>query len=257
MTPYEGEAAPGSGAAEAGRRLDGGRPIRPSPASPPAGSAQPGGPVGAPHSLLDRIVIVPQQGSFVFRGETYAYFHHPYNHTWAIERAVEVPMVRRLVERASPHATLEVGNVLGHYFPRHHDVVDRFETGDGVVNQDVIEYRPDKRYELIVSISTLEHVGWDDHPRDPNKVLQAVRHLASLLTPTGTLLFTAAVGYSPFLDELAETGEPAEVAYRCMKRVSSDNRWVEATWNEVRGSKYDFPYPGANGLLIGTLHRSP
>ena len=35
------------------------------------------------------------------------------------------------------------------------------------------------KYDLIVTISTLEHVGWDEEPRDPSKVLRAIENLKS------------------------------------------------------------------------------
>lgn len=89
---------------------------------------------------------------------------------------------------------LEVGNVLSHYFPVNHDIVDKYEKADGVINQDVIDFYPSKRYDLIISISTLEHVGWDenlrDHKilRDPMKVLHAIENLKRLLAPEGKWL---------------------------------------------------------------------
>jgi hypothetical protein len=39
---------------------------------------------------------------------------------------------------------LEVGNVLSHYFPVHHDVLDKYEKAKGVINEDVVEFSPAK-----------------------------------------------------------------------------------------------------------------
>ena len=59
----------------------------------------------------------------------------------------------------------EVGSVLSHYFPINHDVLDKYEKGHGVINQDVVDFKPHNKYDLIVSISTLEHVGFDDNTK--------------------------------------------------------------------------------------------
>jgi len=85
---------------------------------------------------------------------------------------------------------LEVGNVLAHYYPHQHDVLDKYEQAPGVMNGDVVDFRPGKLYDLIVSISTLEHVGWDEEPRDPLKFLRGVEHLTTLLAPGGRMLVT-------------------------------------------------------------------
>lgn len=69
---------------------------------------------------------------------------------------------------------LEVGNVLSHYFPIHHDIVDKYEVCPGVINQDIADFLPQEKYDLILSISTVEHVGWDEQPQEPTKLLQVI-----------------------------------------------------------------------------------
>src|SRR3990172_4116095 len=98
--------------------------------------------------------------TFVFRDKTYHYFYHTYNPTWRNERCVETPIIWSIVKRSKEANILEVGNVLSHYFDTNHDVLDKYERAPGVINEDVVEFKSNKRYDLIVSISTLEHVGW-------------------------------------------------------------------------------------------------
>jgi hypothetical protein len=57
-----------------------------------------------------------------------------------------------------------------------------------------------------VSISTVEHIGWDERPRQPDKVLGAVDHVCVLLAPRGRFLVTAPLAYNSVLDE-AVTGQ--------------------------------------------------
>ncbi len=50
--------------------------------------------------------------------------------------------------------------------------------------KDIVEFVPQDKYDLIISISTLEHVGWDEQPQKPGKLLQAIDHLrATCLAP--------------------------------------------------------------------------
>jgi hypothetical protein len=38
-------------------------------------------------------------------------------------------------------------------------VLDKYEQAPGVINEDVVSFSPPQKYDLIVSVSTLEHVG--------------------------------------------------------------------------------------------------
>ena len=65
--------------------------------------------------------------AFSMNGQEYPYFVHPYNRTWANERAVEIPVVRSFLEESQGKRVLEVGNVLSHYGPVTHQVLDKYE----------------------------------------------------------------------------------------------------------------------------------
>jgi len=55
----------------------------------------------------------------------------------------------------------------------------------------------------IVSISTIEHVGWDETPRDPKKIPLALENLATkCLAPGGEIVVTLPIGYNTYLDKL-------------------------------------------------------
>jgi SAM-dependent methyltransferase len=179
-----------------------------------------------------------KRGTFRFQGKTYPYFYRRYNRTLDNERIVEVPIVWDEVKRHAPARVLEVGNVLTHYFPIKHEVVDKYEQASGVIHADVVDYEPGRRYDLIATISTLEHVGWDEEPRDPEKFLRAVEHLATLLAPGGTLLVTLPLGYNPEVDRFLADGRVPFTSVGYLKRDSRDNVWHEASWSEVAGTAY-------------------
>lgn len=139
---------------------------------------------------------------FSFAGERYRYFRHPYNVTWSNERSVEVPLARALVRRHAGRRILEVGDVLWNYGPITHDVVDKYERRPGIINADVVDFRPDERYDLIVSISTLEHVGWDEEePHEPERSISAFENLKNnCLARGGTLMITVPLGWNSDMD---------------------------------------------------------
>src|SRR5213592_3545492 len=144
---------------------------------------------------------------FVVEGREYTYFWHPVESTWRSERAVEVPVGLAELGKANPQLTLEVGNVLRKYTSPQatHAVVDKFERAPGVINADALTYSGGP-YDLIVSISTLEHIGYDEDPRDPSKAARAIRNLRRLLSPGGRMLATIPVGYNRDLDDALRDG---------------------------------------------------
>ena len=190
-------------------------------------------------------------------GVEHRYFFHVYNRTWLNERAVELPVVWRYVQECPAGRILEVGNVLSHYFRVRHDILDKYEQAPGVVNEDVVSYRPEQPYDLIVSISTLEHVGWDEEPREEEKVGQALDHLRSLLAPGGRMVITVPLGHNDHLDRLIREKRCGFDRMLFLKRTSADNRWTETSWEEVKDARYGSPYRAANGLVIGIVETDP
>ena len=192
---------------------------------------------------------------FVLDGRTYEYLWDPAEETWRAERAVEIPIGLAALTAADPARTLEVGNVLRKFSTSTHAVIDKYERADGVVNADALEWIGGP-YELIVSISTLEHVGYDEQPRDALKAVRAIEHLRRLLAPGGTMLATIPLGYNRDLDDALRDGSVgAHLAYLARR---SELRWeqVEAAdpgWPWASGAAvYGWPWPGANVLAIAT-----
>ena len=191
----------------------------------------------------------------MFEGETYRYFCRWYNTTWLNERAVETPVVWKLVNKQEGKNILEIGNVLSHYFPVKHDIVDKYENAKGVINQDVVEFQPNRKYDLIVSISTLEHVGWDEKPRDPTKILKAFERLQALLSQKGRMIVTLPIGFNSDLDNLLKFNKIRFTRQFCFRRISKSNIWREVKWGDLRTLKNEEPFHQANGLVIGILEK--
>ena len=192
--------------------------------------------------------------TFEFQGTTYNYFFHAYCTTWRNERTVAVPIIWNLVRRFEEQnkKILEVGNVLSYYFKVNHDILDKYEIMDGVINEDVIDFKPAKQYDLIVSIVTLEHVGWSESPKDPAKVIRAFENLKSLLSPGGQLVVVMGLGLNDQFDKSLRGKKIEFTDQRFMKHLKG-YEWQEATLEDVKDVKYDRTVPTANAIVIGTL----
>lgn len=193
---------------------------------------------------------------FVYQGRVLPYFLHLYHSSYRNERAVEVSI---MLDALIPgQRVLEVGNVLNHYVVFPHDVVDKYERAPHVANQDVVDFQPaGKRYDLIISVSTLEHVGWDEQPRDPGKILRAVEQIRHLLAPVGRALFTVPLGWNSYLDDVIRRLAVGEnllgvSRHQFMLRMGL-TAWREATWSEVNNAKFGTPFWCANAIMIGEI----
>jgi len=188
--------------------------------------------------------------TFSFQGRQYRYFYHLRNTTWKNERTVEIPIVWETVRKYDDRKILEVGNVLFNYFTFSHDVVDKYEKGTGVVNKDIVDFHPAQKYDLIISISTLEHVGWDEPIKDPGKTLRTVNHLQSILGPGGEMVITVPLGHNSDMDRLLREEKMPFTNIYCMERTSRDNRWNEVSWESIRSKYRESPFPADNSLLL-------
>jgi SAM-dependent methyltransferase len=207
---------------------------------------------GAPWSLAGH------HGSFAFRGDRHAYLYHRYKRSWLTERAVEVPVVQAIVDRhaRTPGARiLEVGHVLGHYRRQSHLVIDKYEIAPGVLNRDVLEIDDLGAFDLIVAISTLEHVGYDERPRDPDGPRRAAHALRERLAPGGLLVITVPVGYNPAFDAALRSGAIATTDIAALRRVGGRTRWREIDPADVWSAPYDFLLYSAHGVLFAFIER--
>jgi len=195
---------------------------------------------------------IRRQNTFFIQGEPYHYFDTI--KTWHGERAVEIPIIMDKVRKYRGKNILEIGNVLSHHIRLQHDILDKYEKSTGVINDDVVNYRSEKKYDLIVSISTLEHVGWDENPRDDTKILRAIENLKTLIGfHGGMIVITLPVGYNPVLDQLLRDGTLHFSKQFNLLRISRGNEWKESNWEDVSVVKYNSPMPFANGLIIGII----
>lgn len=207
--------------------------------------------------LMSLVLKLKRKKIFYFKNQPHFYLHHVYNNAWRSERSVEVPIIFHLVQRAVGRNVLEVGNVLRNYYKGlTHDVLDKYERGEGIINEDVADFRPTRLYDLIVSISTMEHVGWDETPKDPEKIRKSLARLREYLTPGGQIIVTMPLGYNRNLDNDLREGRLRFDEQSFLKRVSAENDWREASHEEVKDAIYGHPFLFANAIIVGRLYKN-
>jgi hypothetical protein len=170
--------------------------------------------------------------TFVLNGSQYRYFYHRCNNTCETERCVEIPVAWAFLERCRACNVLEIGNVLNHYGRFQHTVVDKYQTAEGVLNIDVQDLAPGQKHDAIISISTLEHVGWDEEPFDPGKAICSIERLREMLNPSARMLFSFPIGHNARLDQAIVDGTLGCCELLGMKRVRR-NTWVELPVSEL------------------------
>jgi hypothetical protein len=217
--------------------------------------------LGEPIMRKMKALSIEKPGTFLFNNEEYQYFYHDYNNTWCNERSVEIPIINRIIDDADGEV-LEVGNVLPHYRPCNHTVVDKYEEAPGVTNEDIVSFDSSSKFALIVSISTFEHIGWDEKPRNRSKIKEAIRNVRRLLIKGGEAWLTMPYGQNEWLDESIVSGALDFDESYYMKRISLDNSWVQCTLDDVLKKSYINAiqwkpsldsYPYSNAIIIARI----
>lgn len=183
--------------------------------------------------------------SFSFGDSVYDYATFPRNEVYTSERTIELPIIEEEVKKYPSLCVLEIGNVLKQYYPwMKHSVVDKYETAEGVINTDIMEFGHERYYDLVVSISTVEHIGFDEPVHDSTKAIRAIEKIRSL---GKRCIITFPMGHNPYLDKAVPK---LNCKMRMMKRISEDNRWVEVPVEFSSEKKYNAPFKYGNWVLI-------
>lgn len=198
---------------------------------------------------------------FTFQGVQHGYFRQALNFSWRNERNVEIPIVLPYLRRAynANARVLEVGDTIRQYSEfKTHDILDKYEYREGVMNIDIIDFKPKEQYDLIVSVSTIEHIGWDlPDERDPEKIPEALGLIRKWLAPKGIAVITVPVGCNKDLDkrmrENMDSLHFSQVYY--LTRFSKDNQWRETTREEALSKVYGMPFDAANAIVVGIIEK--
>jgi hypothetical protein len=188
-----------------------------------------------------------------FRGDLLPYTFSRYNNSFRNERTVEISIAKWFLAKGSGRL-LEVGNVLMHYGHTGHTVLDKYEVIPGVLNDDIADFVPESPFDSVVAISTLEHVGWDETPREPAKVFRAIDNVKNCVgNPGGRVLVTMPIGHNKALDAGLRAGDVTFPEESWLVRRNRRNEWAEVERDEALSKEYGSPYTNANGLFVGMI----
>lgn len=226
--------------------------------------------------------IIKWPSSFTFKEKKLKYnFSNLYQGT---ERVVEIPVVVDFIKNLNidKKRILEVGNTLSQFQNLYSEIdiksrriVDKFEVADGVENLDIMTLPASEKYDIIFSISTMEHVGQEYRgpntpPRDLEAPLKAIVKIYDLLNIGGKALISVPFGkltdglfYIQFSKEylnllVHKYNIPREALNnfflkRTALQINNDNPkqvWIEAQENEFDDVYYNHPYTYANGIAF-------
>ena len=194
-----------------------------------------------------------QSDRFQFRGEQLPYTLARYNNSFLNERTVEISIARWFLAKSGDGRVLEVGNVLAHYGVTGQTVLDKYEIIPGVLNDDIVDFVPESPFDTVIAISTLEHVGWDEEPREPDKVFRAIENVKNCVGAGGRVLVTVPIGHNKALDAGLRAGDVSFPQETWLARKNRRNEWAEVERDEALRQEYGEPYTGANGLYVGTV----
>jgi len=113
------------------------------------------------------VKYIIKRKKFIFDGNSLPLFFHSHNNFGLTERSIEIPIVKHLLGMYAHETVLEIGNVSNYYYDEFKDcfnkkdTVDQYESGHDVINLDIRDFKPNKKYDFIFSISTFEHMDSD------------------------------------------------------------------------------------------------
>ncbi len=215
-----------------------------------------------------------EETTFLFNEVTLDYFFNSYNNFRLTERTIEIPITGCFLKKYSPEEILEIGNVSSYYydyfrelFKRPIEIVDKYEKGFNVTNTDICNYSPHKKFDLIFSISTFEHMDEDrKNPDEPSFLpetcctIENMKYvIENLLKPGCPFILTIPLGQNPVFDRRFTAGELAKIPCTSMNiflfRRIRELQWVQVPMEGTRIPKtpetlHDTAFRGADSVLI-------
>lgn len=216
--------------------------------------------------ILLYLFIRKQNNQLTIEKENIFQIYNDYNISFFNERSIEIPFSKHLIQNYSKEYKnpniLEVGNTLIHYendsakFQR--TILDKYETHPEVINEDIKDYHPKKKFDIIFSISTLEHVGSDyEEIKEDKKFSESINHCLNLLNPNGVLIITLPIFYRSIVDKYIFNKERTFYKKYFFQRKNFRNDWVisseKDTLKNQNKLKYNLKYPLANALFVGVI----
>lgn len=170
-------------------------------------------------------------------------FWGPYNNPRTNERNIELPIGFWFIENYGDNL-VEIGEVTAMYREAKHPVYD-LSSDQADRRRDVFDINmTDKN---VLSISTVEHVGFGDYGNKPEPHL-AIEAIKKIRKEAQKYMITYPVGYNVELDDdLMESGIPYFVMFR-----DERNKWFMSVHNDLTKFKYNDPFYAGNAIVVIT-----
>jgi hypothetical protein len=199
---------------------------------------------------VGNLLFLKPKRQFEYKEQNLDYLYHSYNKTWKNERSIEIPIALHELEKYKGKRVLEVGNVLKHYTEVNHEVLDKYEPGEGIIHEDIVDFNHSE-YDFIISISTMEHVGIDDKPVNPYKTIVALQKMQNMLKEDGKIFISFPMDYNSALTSLSGISALLNNNLTCFKKVDNKkNIWEEVSYTKVRDIPYQQPVQAVAFLEI-------
>lgn len=205
-------------------------------------------------NYLFRIINFLRPKIVTINNEDYEYLFHTYNNFATTERCIEIPIIEYFLDRNKCEEILEIGNVSNYYYSRFYerikqiDVVDKIESGAGIITCDIAHFTPHKKYDFIFSISTFEHMD-SDLGRNPDYIKGKAKNgtyamdniiycYDSLLIEGGSFIITALLSYTNEWDDTFFGIEDLSNRFKKINRLIfqriNEHKWRQMNSAEVK-----------------------
>jgi hypothetical protein len=222
--------------------------------------------------LFEKLSLEPE---FLFISEKIPYFFHSYNNLGYTERAIEIPIVKYLIQQYDRADALEIGNVSSHYYGefqtlfKSKTVVDLYEIGYDVINLDISKYFPKKKFDLVFSISTFEHMDSDrgmslNYKKGTSKLTSVasdnIQHVAdNVLSDKGVFILSAPLGYSKEWDNTFYSTDYDQYHFSKITKYifkrKGETTWIQTDELDGKKAEYNFPFLGVNFVTFLVLEK--
>lgn len=165
------------------------------------------------------------------------------------ERIVEIPIAIKLIQKTKFDSCLEVGDTISKYYSFPHDIIDKYERRHDIIQADAFSYNFAIKYDLIISISTIEHIGKDEDNVFPEKAVLTLKRLTQQLNPNGLLFVTVPLNYNEDLDSFIKSN-PTQFTINFLARISFMNMWKQVPKEAAFQYNYNYRYFHANSIAI-------
>ena len=229
-----------------------------------------------PNMILETLLLLLNnrrtKNKVIIDNKEYPYLFHTYNNMGITERSIEIPIIYHYLTTRKIINVLEIGNVTNYYedyFPNvfpNKTVVDKIEHNYNIITCDIVNYKPNKKFDFIFSISTFEHMDSDlgrnpDYKPGASKLCTVaadniVYCYNELLAVGGIMIITAPMGYTPewdltFRNDWLEKYPFKSIKRKVFKRINEEE-WMQLKddFNINEPMAYGTPYPYANYVSI-------